>query len=154
MERWLTGNVVTGLMSFSFSPTSLMKFVDQLFPIPSLYPFSELKSLLCSWIPEMPPWLSWEPQLWPGWEPGYSLGSVLLCLHSCASLNVPFPSKRELMWVAGFQNCVLCLLFLLPLSPLPLLTILPLNLSSPFSLSTPDPVPHLPFSLFLSLSWA
>ena len=152
--------MVTGLTSFSFSPTSLMKFVDQLFPILSPYPFSELKSLLCSWTPEMPHGCPGDLSSGQAGSPDTPCGQYFSLYTPVPHRMFPFRVKENWCGWWGFKivsfissSFFLCLLCLSsPFSPST--SALPFNLSSPVSSSTPDPVPHLPFSLFLSLSWA
>ena len=104
MGRWLTGNVVTGLMSFSFSPTSLMKFVDQLFPIPSLYTFSELKSLLCSWTPEMPHGCPGDLSSGQAGSPGTPWGQYFSVYTLVPHWMFPFPVKENWCGWRGFKT--------------------------------------------------
>lgn len=77
MERWLSGNLVTGLTSFSFSSSYLTKIHWPVIFYWVTRPFVRIE--ICSlWLNTWnAPGRSRGPQLPSGWEPRYYLWSVL-----------------------------------------------------------------------------
>lgn len=125
---WLSGNLVTALTSFSFSPSYLMKFIDQLFPTVTPDPLSELKSVLCGWTPEMPQGGPVDLSSCQAGSPDALCGQYFSLHTSVPDRTFPFPVKEN--W-CGWWGLKIVSFISSPLSPSPLST----------------QSPHLPFPL-------